>query len=136
MNEEMKRALKAIGSSALDQVNASLNGPQPTLDIPRMHILESPAEQSFGTLVNQIRAFEASTRQDEVVAAMLASFGQSVTIHIHQLRRAGQFICMDGLTESGDKATLVQHFTQASVLLIKLPLAPSEEKRSIGFLTN
>lgn len=135
MNDEISQALKAIQPSALETIQAHLNTlPQPTIQLPRMPVFESPAEQAFQTLVNQIRLFEASTSDGEVVGAMLASFGQSVTIHIHQLRQSGQFICMDGLTASGDKATLVQHFTQASILLIKVPLLPTEEKRPIGFM--
>jgi hypothetical protein len=80
--------------------------------------------------------FEATTRDDEVVAAMLASFGQSMTIHIHSIRRAGQLFCMEAATSEGDAATLVQHFTQVSVLFLKVPIATAEQKRPIGFISN
>lgn len=101
---------------------------------PPPPVIKSPAEYAFSSLVKQIKTFEEQTSDDEVVAAMLASFGQSVIIHIHQIRLSGQMICMEGVTDNGAPATLVQHFTQASILLLKAPKAPTEEKRSIGFL--
>lgn len=99
-----------------------------------MSRIQSPAEHAFQSLVKQIRQFEKVTGEEEVVAAMLASFGQSVLIRLHQIRLAGQFFCMDGITSDGSPASLVQHFTQASLLLLKVPKAPTEEKRPIGFI--
>lgn len=101
----------------------------------KLPIIKSPPEYAFDSLVDQIKHFEARTSEVEVVAAMLASFGQSVTIHIHQLRLSGQMICMEGVTNDGNPATLVQHFTQASILLLTVPKAPTEQKRPIGFVT-
>jgi hypothetical protein len=100
----------------------------------RLPDIKSPAEYAFQSLASQIQQFEAATSNDEVVGAMLASFGQSVTIHIHQIRLAGQFFCMEGLAADGSAATLIQHFTQTSLLLLKMPKAPVEEKRPIGFI--
>lgn len=101
---------------------------------PQLPIAQSPAQYAFESLVEQVKKFEMDTSDEEVVAAMLASFGQSVTMHIHRIRRSGQMFCLEGITESGSSATLVQHFTQASILLLKVPKAPAEAKRSIGFL--
>lgn len=97
---------------------------------------KSPQAYAFETLVEQIKLFESETSDKEVVAAMLASFGHSVTIHIHSIRRAGQFFCLEGVTEEGKAATLMQHYTQTSLLLLKLPIAPEEKKRPIGFITS
>ena len=97
--------------------------------------IKTPQEYAFLTIVEQLKQFERDTGEEEVVGAMLASFGQSVSIHIHSIRRAGQFFCLDGVTADGDKATLLQHYTQASLLLLKLPKAPSEKKKPIGFVT-
>lgn len=102
--------------------------------VPQVPIIQSPAEYAFESLVEQVQTFEKDTSDEEVVAAMLASFGQSVTIHIHRIRRNGQMFCLEGVTDSGSPATLIQHFTQASILLLKVPKAPAEEKRPIGFL--
>lgn len=102
------------------------------LDLP---VIKSVPEYAFDSLVKQIRKFETQTSDEEVVGAMLASFGQSVTIHIHSIKLSGQMICMEGVTDSGAPATLVQHYTQASILLLKMPKAPAEEKRPIGFVS-
>jgi hypothetical protein len=75
-------------------------------------VVQSQAEQAFASLAEQISQFEKTTGDDEVVAAMLASFGDSVTIHIRRISRSGQFFCMEGETSDGEAATLVQHFTQ------------------------
>lgn len=109
----------------------------PNFNLPRVNLpeIKTPAEQVFVSLGKQIRLFEEETSDDEVVAAMLASFGQSVMIHIHLIRLSGQMICMEGTTDAGAPATLVQHFTQASILLLKAKKAPKEEKRPIGFVS-
>lgn len=101
---------------------------------PTLPEIRSPQEYAFLTLVEQIKKFEVETDEGEVVGAMLASFGHSVTLHIQTISRAGQFFCIEGLTENGNKATLLQHYTQASFLLTKLPIQPTEVKRPIGFL--
>ena len=69
--------------------------------VPQVPIIQSPSEYAFESLAEQVKAFEKATSDDEVVAAMLASFGQSVTIHIHRIRRAGQMFCLEGVTDSG-----------------------------------
>lgn len=103
-------------------------------NVPALPEAKGPAEYAYESLVEQIKQFEAQTKEEEVVGAMLASFGQSVVLHVHQLRLCGQMICMEGMTDGGGPATLVQHFTQASILLLKVPKAPEEVKRPIGFL--
>lgn len=107
----------------------------PKVNVPALPENKTPAEYAYESLVDQIKQFEAQTQEEEVVGAMLASFGQSVVLHVRQLRLCGQMICMEGLTDGGGPATLVQHFSQASILLLKVPKAPTEAKRPIGFLS-
>lgn len=97
--------------------------------------IKTPPEYAFLTIVEQLRQFESETGEEEVVGALLASFGQSVTLHIHSIRRTGQFFCLEGVTGDGEKATLLQHYTQASLLLLKVPKSASETKRPIGFIS-
>jgi hypothetical protein len=107
----------------------------PKVSVPAQLETKTPAEYAYESLAQQIKEFEAQTKDEEVVGAMLASFGQSVVIHIRQVRLCGQMICMEGVTDGGGPATLVQHFTQASILLLRVPKAPAEIKRPIGFLS-
>ncbi|PRH46369.1 hypothetical protein C6V05_20780 [Burkholderia multivorans] len=95
--------------------------------------MKTAGEYAFDTLVNEVKAFEESLAEGEAVGGMLASFGKAITIQITRIALSGQFVCFDGLTENGDDARLVQHFTQASLLLVKLakPVAPPNP---IGFV--
>ncbi|KVP77519.1 hypothetical protein WJ92_02770 [Burkholderia ubonensis] len=101
--------------------------------MPDIPVIKPLGEYAFETLVDEIKAFEASLAEGEAVGGMLASFGKAVTLQITRIAVSGQFICFDGVTESGDNARLVQHFTQASLLLVKLtkPVAPPNP---IGFV--
>ncbi|MDC6130786.1 DUF6173 family protein [Burkholderia gladioli] len=102
-------------------------------ELPALELSKSPSERAFETIANEINAFQSELGEGEAVGAMLASFGKVVTLQITGIAQTGQFICFDGVTDAGDQARLVQHFTQASVLLIKLkqPVAPVAP---IGFI--
>ncbi|CAD6548639.1 hypothetical protein LMG27952_04761 [Paraburkholderia hiiakae] len=102
------------------------------VNLPTIPTIEPPHVYAFKTFVEEVRAFETSLVEGEAVGAMLASFGKSVMLQITQISRAGQFFCFDGITENGDSARLVQHYTQASILLIKLQT--NEASRPIGFV--
>jgi hypothetical protein len=97
------------------------------------YVPEPPQVYAFNTLVEQVRQFEATLRDGETVGAMLASFGQSVTLNIQNILRAGQYFCFEGTTTDGDEARLVQHFTQASIPLIKMKV--EQPRTPIGFAT-
>ncbi|MFL9863207.1 DUF6173 family protein [Paraburkholderia fungorum] len=94
----------------------------------------SPAERAFDVLVDEVKQFETALTEGEAVGAMLASFGQAIKLQISSISRAGQFFCFDGLTEQGDEARLVQHFTQTSILLVKLK--NELPRRPIGFVAD
>lgn len=97
----------------------------------KLPTIRTAHEAAFDIIVSQVRDFEAALADSEAVGGMLASFGQSVTLQITHISRAGQFLCFDGVTSDGDVARLVQHYTQASLLLVKLtvPAKPNP----IGF---
>ncbi|MPV55871.1 hypothetical protein CFB46_12100 [Burkholderia sp. HI2761] len=97
----------------------------------KLPTIRTAHEAAFDTIVSQVRDFEAALADSEAVGGMLASFGQTVTLQITHISRAGQFLCFDGVTNEGDVARLVQHYTQSSLLLVKLtvPTKPNP----IGF---
>ncbi|MGF6807659.1 hypothetical protein OKW30_002785 [Paraburkholderia sp. Clong3] len=95
---------------------------------------DPPHVQAFETLVGQVRAFEATLSDSETVGAMLASFGQTVTLQIQTISRAGQYFCFEGITPDGNDARLVQHYTQASLLFIKLKA--EQPRQPIGFVAD
>lgn len=91
-------------------------------------------EYAFENVCREIVSFERTLSETEAVGCYLASFGQSILLNIRSVSLSGQFICMEGITNDGNDARLIQHFTQTSILLIKMK---SEEPRHpIGFLRN
>ncbi|MDN7741592.1 MULTISPECIES: DUF6173 family protein [Burkholderia] len=94
--------------------------------------VRSPSEYAFETLVEEVKQFEASLNSGEAVGGMLASFGKSITLQISNICLSGQFFCFDGITDDGSPARLVQHFTQTSVLFIKIKT--EEPTKPIGFV--
>jgi hypothetical protein len=106
-----------------------------TSDLRLPSVATSPAEQAFETLAKQIADFEKTLNDEEAVGSLLASFGQCVNLNIRNVSRAGQFICMSGTLADGSEANLVQHFTQISVLLVKVKVQPEVQRAPIGFVT-
>lgn len=104
------------------------------LEFQRAPMPPTPAEHAFGSIKKQITQFEQSLAASEAVGVMLASFGQSTLLNVHTVSLSGQFICMDGANSDGHQARLVQHFTQVSLLLVKVQLAPEKPRRPIGFI--
>lgn len=94
---------------------------------PPLHV------SAFESLVARVREFEASLSDTEAVGVMLASFGSAVHLQLTSLSRSGQFICLEGKTEDGGEATLVQHYTQTSILLMKIKPVLDSPRRPIGF---
>ncbi|WP_146229993.1 DUF6173 family protein [Paraburkholderia tropica] len=92
----------------------------------------SPAEMAFNTIAAEAKAFEESLRDGELVGAMMASFGREVTLQISSISRSGQFIRFDGVSDAGQEVRLIQHFTQTSLLFVKLE-RPGVQRRPIGF---
>lgn len=119
---------KFPSNSALGLNLAALEARAPAIYIP-----PSLQESAFKALVEKITAFEATLKDTEAVGTLLASFGQSILLNIRSVSQAGQFICMEGITSDGSEASLVQHYTQTSMLLLKVKT--EEPRRPIGFTT-
>ncbi|WP_143018489.1 DUF6173 family protein [Cupriavidus sp. YR651] len=120
--------ISAAGYSRWGKLTTKLSDVSPILRPP-----PAPEVLAFNSLVTRIREFEANLAETETVGAMLASFGSSVHLQLRTISRQGQFVCLEGTTEDGGEATLVQHYTQVSVLLVKVTVAEPAQKRPIGF---
>lgn len=86
-------------------------------------------------LRKRINDFDFSLDKNHEVGVRLVSFGQSVVFHLNMLGYADpSLIWFSGKTEGGDPVELIQHVSQISVLLMKLPrLHPEIPKKPIGF---
>lgn len=107
--------------------------------IPRNPLVEL-AEDSYASefhkrLISWIMDFDASLDGAHEVGVRLVNFGQSVTFHLDDIGYWNPaLISFRGRTETGDPVELIQHVSQISVLLLKLPRDnPNEPKQPIGF---
>jgi Family of unknown function (DUF6173) len=93
------------------------------------------ASEFHKRLVKWIDDFDASLDEKHEVGLRLVSFGQTVTFHLQNLRYWNpSLISFSGTTETGAPVELIQHVSQISLLLMKMPrLEPEKPKRPLGF---
>lgn len=96
------------------------------------------ASEFYRRLVKMISDFDATLDEKHEVGVRLVSFGQSVVFHLADLGYCNpSLISFAGTTEKGDPVELIQHVSQISILLMKLPRQdPSKPKRRIGFCSD
>ena len=113
---------------------ASLNIPEPTVAVPRL-VDPNLASEFYERLGKWIGDFDVSLDADHEVGVRLVSFGQSFTFHLESMGYWNpSLISFRGLSEDGNPVELIQHVSQISVLLLKMPRAdPSSPKKPFGF---
>jgi hypothetical protein len=80
-----------------------------------------------------ISEFEAALDDQTEVGAHLVSFGQALTFHLTEMTYWDpQLIRFDGFDSQGQPVQLIQHVSQISVLLTKVPKL-GDTPRRIGF---
>jgi len=87
-------------------------------------------------LMAQIRDFEDGLGEEEELAGMIASFGQTVLVRILDVGYHNPYFMVfygEDL-ETNERVQLVQHVNQVSVLFRAVPKSPTVAKaRRIGF---
>jgi hypothetical protein len=92
------------------------------------------AQAFYERLILYIVEFEKGLKEDEEVGARLVSFGESMEIHIDNLGYWNpSLICFYGRDNNGREVQLVQHVSQISILLMKVPRIANREPVRIGF---
>jgi len=93
------------------------------------------ASEFHKRLVKWINDFDSTLDEAHEVGVRLVTFGQAVVFHLEDMHFWNpSLIRFSGVTEDGSPVELIQHVTQISVLLMKLPRKdPSQPKRRIGF---
>ena len=93
------------------------------------------ASEFHQRLIAWISAFDESLDQEHEVGVRLVSFGQSIVFHLDAMGYSNpSLISFKGTTTDDDPVELIQHVSQISILLMKLPRKdPSTPKRRIGF---
>jgi hypothetical protein len=93
------------------------------------------ASEFHSRLAGWINDFDAGLDQEHEVGVRLVSFGQTVVFHLHSMGYWNpSLISFSGLTDDGNPVELIQHVTQISILLMKVPRKDlSKPKQPIGF---
>jgi hypothetical protein len=89
----------------------------------------------YQRLQKWISNFDATLDEQHEVGVRLVSFGQTFVFHLEALGYWNpSLIFFSGKTEAGEPVELIQHVSQISILLMKLPRKdPTKPKRLIGF---
>jgi len=108
---------------------------QPIRNVAVENIHANRASEFCRHLLEWIHEFDASLDATHEVGVRLVSFGQTVIFHLAGLGYANpSLIAFSGETEGGDPVELIQHVSQISLLLMKLPRKnPDAPKKPIGF---
>jgi Family of unknown function (DUF6173) len=94
------------------------------------------ANVMYVRLLDEIRDFESGLKPDEEIGAYLASFAGGQRLHIESITyRDPYYIVLTGTIDNGQKARLVQHVTQTSILFVPIKVGAEENRdaRRLGF---
>lgn len=108
---------------------------QPIRNVAVENIHANRASEFYRQLLDWVHDFDASLEATHEVGVRLVSFGQTVIFHLDALGYSNpSLISFSGKTENGDPVELIQHVSQISLLLMKLPRQnPEAPKKRIGF---
>jgi Family of unknown function (DUF6173) len=123
---ERIRALDAVPQIRLPDV-----GPNPLVVAAQ----SNRASEFYKRLAKLIEDFDASLDQGHEVGVRLVSFGQSIIFHLQNMGYWNpSLLFFIGVTDDGNPVQLIQHVSQISVLLMKLPRRDtSKPKQPFGF---
>ncbi len=104
----------------------------PEITIPQI-TNQNHADAFYDRLISYIIDFEKNLKEEEEVGARLVSFGETIIIHIDNLGYWNpSLISFNGRDNDDREVQLIQHVSQISVLLMKVPRTNKERER-IGF---
>ena len=86
-------------------------------------------------MVKWIKDFENTVDENHEVGARLVNFGQTIQFYLDTIEYcASPLMLFKGTMDTGQAVELIQHVSQISILLTKLPRQhPEIPKRRIGF---
>lgn len=116
----------------------SLSGIDPSIfRTPKIEVPTNPnlASEFHKRLVEWINDFDAELDAEHEVGVRLVTFGQAVVFHLEDMGYWNpSLISFSGFTDDGNPVELIQHVSQISILLTKLPRKDTTApKKKIGF---
>ncbi|MDO8804808.1 MAG: DUF6173 family protein [Elusimicrobiota bacterium] len=93
------------------------------------------ASEFYSRLTKWIGDFDKELEPQYEVGLRLVNFGQTFTFHLESIGYWNpSLISFHGTTDKGEPVELIQHVTQISILLMKVPRKnPDVPKKPIGF---
>jgi hypothetical protein len=133
---DLSKIQKAFEASMPKTPNLGAIMPTP----PDLRPLMPPVNHNLASefrhrLVTWVNDFDRSLDQAHEVGVRLVSFGQTVVFHLHGIGYWNpSLISFSGETDDGNPVELIQHVSQISILVMKLPRKnPEQPKKPIGF---
>lgn len=111
----------------------------PKVEIHRNLLVEDVqdnyASEFYRRLTEWISDFDNSLDNDSEVGVRLVNFGQTVVFTLEDMGYYNpSLILFRGHTQDGSPVELIQHVSQISILLMKLPRKnPEQPKKTLGF---
>lgn len=119
------------GSKLMEQFNRPLLS---NID-PKLLKNHKLADTQYEIIKSTIAGFEKSLDEEHEVAIQLASFGQSITMHVVDIGYSNPSLMHFYGFVNGAKSELIQHINQLNFLLLATPkLDPEQPARRIGFV--
>jgi hypothetical protein len=102
---------------------------------PKTFDEQNHASEFQKRLVEWIKEFDETLDEEHEVGARLVNFGESISFHIQSIGYWNpSLIVFNGLTKNNEPVELIQHVSQISILLMKLPkIDPNKPKHRFGF---
>lgn len=125
----------------IDSLRAMSDFQMPEITIPPNPLVvaanQNLASEFYKRLAKWINDFDAALDQEHEVGVRLVSFGQAIVFYLNDMGYWNpSLISFQGVTQDGSPVELIQHVSQISVLLMRLPRKdPSKPKKSFGFAT-
>ncbi|NRS15853.1 hypothetical protein HP398_05320 [Brevibacillus sp. HB1.4B] len=91
------------------------------------------ADRQYEILMESIREFESELDEDHEIGVKLASFGQSILMHVTDIGYSNPSLIHFYGQVDGKDAELIQHVNQLNFLLMAVPVEGGRSPRRIGF---
>ena len=93
------------------------------------------ADRQYEILMKKISDFESELNDDEEITLLLASFGQTITMHVRSIGYNNPVLIHFYGSVDGHDAQLTQHVSQLSFLMIATPKLDTQKPANrIGFI--
>lgn len=119
----------------LEKLRESLSPRMPEYRPLPIPVNPNLASEFYKRLTKWVADFDESLDQDHEVGVRLVNFGQTIMFYLTDIGYWNpSLITFQGQTDDGNPVELIQHVSQISIMLMKLPRQdPEKPKKPIGF---